>query len=150
MAGLPARQLDRLQSVINAAARLIYRSRKFDHVTPLLNDLTGCESRNESRFGSRFWCMCTADRMDLHHSTLLMTFTRWRRLSPGDGFVQRRLRHWSSHIPPTARSTIGDRALSVAAARAWNSLPLSVTSSASVPVVRKRLKTVLVTRSFPS
>jgi len=34
-------------------------------------------------------------------------------------------------VPETARSTIGDRAFSVAAAQAWNSLPLSVTSSGS-------------------
>ena len=39
LASLPACQLDRLQSVLNAAARLINRSRKFDQVTPLLNDL---------------------------------------------------------------------------------------------------------------
>jgi len=37
--GLPAVQLDRLQSVLNAAARLIYRRRKFDHVPPLLKEL---------------------------------------------------------------------------------------------------------------
>ena len=38
-AGLPAHQYRRLQSVLNAAARLIYRRRRFDHVTPLLSDL---------------------------------------------------------------------------------------------------------------
>jgi len=53
-------------------------------------------------------------------------------------------------VPATVRSTIGDRAFSVAAAQAWNSLPLSVTSSASLPVFRKHLTTVLFTRSFPS
>jgi hypothetical protein len=39
LAGLPATLLSRLQSVLNAAARLIFRARKFDHVTPLLRDL---------------------------------------------------------------------------------------------------------------
>jgi len=39
IAGLPARQLNRLQSVLYAAARLIYRARKFDHVMPLLREL---------------------------------------------------------------------------------------------------------------
>ena len=39
LAGLPAVQLDRLQSVLNAAVRLIYRRRKFDHVSPLLKEL---------------------------------------------------------------------------------------------------------------
>jgi len=39
LAGPPARLLDRMQSVLNAAARLIYWSRKYDHVTPHLKDL---------------------------------------------------------------------------------------------------------------
>jgi len=38
-AGLADQSLVRLQSVLNAAARLIYMSGKFDHVTPLLSEL---------------------------------------------------------------------------------------------------------------
>ena len=39
LAGLPRQLLNRLQSVMNAAARLVFSTRKFDHVTPLLRDL---------------------------------------------------------------------------------------------------------------
>jgi len=39
LAGVPGHLLDRLQSVLHAAARLIYRSRKYDPVSPLLRDL---------------------------------------------------------------------------------------------------------------
>jgi hypothetical protein len=39
LAGLPSHQLDRLQAVLNAAARLVYSARRRDHVTPLLMDL---------------------------------------------------------------------------------------------------------------
>jgi len=39
LAGLPGNQLDRLQSVINAAARLVCSARKYEHLTPLLRDL---------------------------------------------------------------------------------------------------------------
>ena len=39
LTGLPAYQYCRLQSVLNAAARLIYRRRRFDHVTSLLREL---------------------------------------------------------------------------------------------------------------
>ena len=39
LAGLPQRELDRVQSVVNAAARLSADARKYDHVTPLLMDL---------------------------------------------------------------------------------------------------------------
>ena len=39
LAGLPSHLLNRLQSVLNAAARLVCRARKYDHVTHLLRDL---------------------------------------------------------------------------------------------------------------
>ena len=39
LAGLPASSLDRLQSALNVAARLVLSARKYDHVTPLLRDL---------------------------------------------------------------------------------------------------------------
>jgi len=38
-AGLPASQLRGLQSVLNAATRLIHRSSQYEHVTPMLRDL---------------------------------------------------------------------------------------------------------------
>jgi len=39
LAGLPGRELNRLQSVLNAAARLIFAASKYYHVTPVLCDL---------------------------------------------------------------------------------------------------------------
>ena len=39
LAGLPSCDLDRLQSVINAAARLTVGAQRHDHITPLLADL---------------------------------------------------------------------------------------------------------------
>ena len=57
LAGLPAVQLDRLQSVLNAAAWLIYRRRKFDHVSPLLKELhwlRACECPSVSPSGWQF------------------------------------------------------------------------------------------------
>jgi len=39
LAGLPSCDLDRLQSVINAAARLTVGAQHHDNITPLLTDL---------------------------------------------------------------------------------------------------------------
>ena len=39
LAGLPVYQLDRLQSAINAAARMIYRASRYDNVSSLLKEL---------------------------------------------------------------------------------------------------------------
>ena len=50
MGGLPASQLNRLQSVLNAAARLIFGARKYDHVTPLLRELHWLRARERINF----------------------------------------------------------------------------------------------------
>jgi len=55
----------------------------------------------------------------------------------------------TSLVPRTSRSTIGDRAFCVTAARVWNTLTPSVQSSESLPIFRRRLKTELFSRSFP-
>ena len=39
--GLPLKQISRLQRVQNNAAKLVLRKSKYDHVTPLLQELTG-------------------------------------------------------------------------------------------------------------
>ena len=39
LAGISASLLDRLQSVFNAAAGLVFSARQSEHVTPLLHDL---------------------------------------------------------------------------------------------------------------
>ena len=38
LAPLPAYQVDRIQSVLNYAVRVVYGRRKYDHVTPILQD----------------------------------------------------------------------------------------------------------------
>jgi len=44
LVGFPASQLSRLQSVLNAAARLIHWSSQYEHVTPMLWDLHWLQS----------------------------------------------------------------------------------------------------------
>ena len=51
-------------------------------------------------------------------------------------------------VPSTRRSTLGDRAFPVAAARAWNSLPSSLRGVQSLTTFRHRLKTELFDSSF--
>jgi len=55
LAGLPKQLLERLESVQNAAACLVFAARRNDHITPLLHSLyTGYESLNESPSGLRY------------------------------------------------------------------------------------------------
>ena len=65
----------------------------------------------------------------------------------------RRLRSSSSQllqVPPFRRSTVGRRSFPVAASVLWNSLPLDIQSSLSLPIFRQQLKTFLFHKSFPT
>jgi len=110
--------LDRVQSAVNAAARLTAGARKYDHVTPLLKDLHWLRVQQRVQYK-----LCV-----LVHPCLNGTATRCMydlTVSLGTT-ARRRLRSVSSAdlvVPSTRRSTIGDRALAVASPRAWNSLP---------------------------
>jgi len=144
LAGLPDNLLDRLQSVLNAAARLINSARKFDHVTPLLRDLHWLPVRERITF--RLAVLAYRCQHNLAPPYLASSLHR-----VADIESRRRLRSASTaqlDVPPATRSTIGDRAFPVAAARAWNSLPVSVTSAPSLLAFRRRLKTELFLKAY--
>ena len=102
LAGLPACLLDSLQSVLNAAERLVYRSRSTTTRCRCCATSIGCVYRNASRFGSRCWR--TAARMDSHHRTSPTSSTGWLMSSHGGGCVRRRLRRWLCQSRRTLQS----------------------------------------------
>ena len=145
LAGLPASQLDRLQSVLNAAARLIHGLRKYDHVTPLLKEL------HWLRVPERITFRLSVLAYRCQHNAAPNYLAAQLNAVSNVGYRQR-LRSSSTttlDVPRTEHSTIGDRAFSVSAARSWNSLSAAVQSSESLDIFRRRLKTELFARSFP-
>lgn len=144
-AGLPAYQIDRLQSVLNAAARLVFSSRRYDHVTPLLRELHWL--RMEQRIEYKLSVLVYRCLSSQAPSYLINDLQRVSDLD-----ARRRLRSSSTCalvVPPTRRSTVGDRAFPVSAARTWNGLSTYVTSSPSLATFKRRLKTFLFARSYP-
>lgn len=145
LAGLPDYQYRRLQSVLNAAARLIHRSKRSEHITPLLRDLHWLRSR---------------ERIDFKLAVLVYRCLHGlapRYLSDGIRRVtdvnRRCLRSSSStklFVQRTRLVTVGDRAFPIAGSRLWNALPGDVISAPTLSVFRNRLKTHLFNRSFPS
>ena len=129
--------LKRLQSVMNSAARLVFSSPRYDHVSPLLRQLHWLKAR---------------ERIDFKLALLVYTCQHGAAASylsdelsqPADFEARRRLRCASAPsliVRRTRLSTIGYRAFPVAAARVWNSLPQHVTSATSLSVFRSRLNT---------
>ena len=129
LASLPTTQLDSLQSVMNAAARLVVCSaRKFEHITPLLRNFHWLRVPQRIEFKLAvlaFRC--------LHGTAPPYIACALRRVA--DIVSRRRLRSssMSDHDVPSARLvTMGDRAFGDAASRVWNDLPPNVTAVGAV------------------
>ena len=134
--GLPNKVLNKLQSVQNAAARIITLSHKHEHITPILVNLHWLPI--ESR---------------IKYKILLLTFKSLHGLSPA--YIQelisvykpnRNLRS-SSQVLLTAQpynlKSYGRRSFSVAAPELWNSLPISLRNILSLASFKNELKTHL-------
>ena len=145
MAGAPDVLLHRLQSVLNAAVRLVFSARKFDHTTPLLRELHWLKVPERVKFR-----LCV-----LTYRCLNGTAPHYlaETIHPVSSRGSRHLRSAYTStllVPSTRRSTLGDRSFPVAAARAWNALPRHVRNAASLPAFRRELKSVLFRSSFPA
>jgi len=133
----------RLQSVLNAAARLIFNLRRSDHVSDTLISLHWL--RVPERVRSKVAILaykvlqgCAPSYLAPFSYVVDFPSRRGLRSSCSDCLVQ----------PPGHRSTVGSRLFSVAGPHVLNCLPPQVTSEPSLATFRTRLKTILFTESY--
>ena len=84
-----------------------------------------------------------------HHPTCPTNFNKSLEWSPYSVWDHRVRQRSSYQLLEGRRSSLGDRAFLVAAARAWNSVPSTVTAASTLHSFRRALKTHLFTASFP-
>ena len=139
--GLPNCVTDKLQSVLNSAARLISLTRKHDHITPVLIDL--------------HWLPIT---YRIKFKIILMTFKILHNLAPEylNDLISiykpaRNLRSSSSLQLSTNSYNLksyGSRCFSVSAPHLWNSLPVSLRNIHQLDTFKSALKTYLFRQAF--
>jgi hypothetical protein len=144
LVGLPAYLVCRLQSVLNASARLVFNLRRYDSVTDTLANL--------------HW-LRVPQRVEYKIAVLTykaLNGTGPRYLGPlvrvADLPGRQSLRSAGTSrlvVPPVRLATVGSRAFAAAGPRIWNSLPGHVTSAGSLTTFRRLLKTHLFSQSFP-
>jgi len=138
LAGAPAVLLIRFQSVLNAAARLVFSA-------PLLQELHCL--RVPERIQFRLCVLtyrCLNGTAPQYLSECILPAS-----SRSSGRQIRSTESVSLLVPSTCCTTIGDRTFPVAAARAWNSLPQRVRPASSIVSFRRELKTYLFLKFFP-
>jgi len=145
--------LCRLQSVLNAAARLVFSARRSDHITPLLRELHWLKITQRIQFR-----LCVLAYHCLHGisppylaETLHLTsdIEACHRLRSGStstvSVPATRPFLWLQHEHGTTASYI----LTVYRRQWWNTLPVSVQTASSFLTFRRELKTFLFNISFP-
>ena len=120
--GIPNFQLRRLQSILNASARLIFNSPRFSSAAPLLDTLRWLPV--QKRIDFRLAVMAFNCRQGLAPKYLWDGITNVSSLSG-----RSRLRSSSTAalvVPLVRHRTLGGRAFRSGAVRVWNSLPSSI------------------------
>lgn len=137
LAGLPKNLLSKLQIIQNNAARLIYRKKKSDHVTPILQQLhwLPVEQRIEYKI-----CLltykCLHGFAPKYLSNLLQRYTPQRELRSSKDTLYLRLQE----IP---NNNYGKRAFKCIAPSLWNKLPIHIRQAQSIDIFKSLLKTHL-------
>ena len=139
--GLPNIQLGRLQRIQNCAARIITRSKRHEHITPVLEKL--------------HWLPV---HQRIKYKVLLLTYKALNNLAPP--YLMELLEEY--HPPRTLRSsgqkllkvpkfrtlTFGARAFSCAAPTLWNALPQSLRNITTLSTYISALKTHLFRETY--
>lgn len=139
--GLPKQKLDYVQRLQNAAARIVTRTRRNEHISHVLQTL--------------HWLPV---RQRVQYKIALITFKALHSMAPAylsalvtQVIPSRTLRSSSQcrlHVPKSVTKTLGERAFSVCAPQIWNSLPSSITNSDNIDNFKSQLKTFLFKEAF--
>ena len=137
LAGSPLSLLHKLQKVQNNAVRLIFKSSRSAHVTPLLRSLHWLPIHKRIHYKIALLCFKSFNNLAPSYiSDLLHVYTPSRQLrSASDTRIFR--------IPSCRTKTHGQRSFSYQAPILWNQLPYSVRHSLTLTSFKSSLKTHL-------
>ena len=135
--GLPEKYLGKLQRIQNSAARIVTKTKKSEHITPVLGNLHWLPVSKRIIFKLMLITFKSVNLMAPKYLTDLLQAYR-----PG-----RSLRSSADHLRLKERrfrtDSYGGRPFSVCAPVLWNRIPLKVRESPSLDVFKSRLKTYL-------
>jgi len=142
--GLPAYLMRQLQSVLNAAARLIYHLRTCDHITDALISLHWLRvpERIQYKLAILAYRVLHGDAPRYLGPLIRVNDLPGRR--PLCSTNTNRL-----VVPQVKLSTVCSRAFAVVAPDIWNRLPSDVVAANSLATFRRLLKRFLFRQSYP-
>jgi hypothetical protein len=134
--GLPDYQIQRLQRVQNTAARILTRTKKHKHISPIIKNLHWLPVAKRIVFKIlTLTYKCLHDLASAYLQQLLQTYEPSRTLRSSAQCLL--------EVPKTRLKSYGDRAFAKAAPSLWNSLPLDIRQCNNLDLFKTSLKTYL-------
>lgn len=139
--GISKRLLDRLQRIQNTGARIVTRTRRTQHITPVLKELHWLPVGYRIQFKILVltW-RALHDMAPPYIKDLLTLHIPARSLRSENKMMLK--------VPKSRTVTYGDRCFSKAAPVLWNSLPLTVRQADTLGSFKSRLKTYFFGLAF--
>lgn len=140
--GVPKNTSNKLQTVQNTAARIITRTSRFSHVTPILKELhwLPVQERIKYKILTHTYKALNGES-PIYMRNLLEVYIPRRDL--------RSKNEAATLVLPRSRTvTYGDRSFMTAAPKLWNSLPSNLRSATTLCSFKKALKTHLYKCSY--
>jgi len=139
--GIPESLLDTLQKVQNAAARVVTRTRKWDHIMPVLRDLLWLPTGQRIQYKLMVLVFMAFHRTAPPYlSDLVRLYRPARPLRSGDQNL--------IIVNPARTQSFGGKCFQTAGPRIWNNLPLELRLTNELCTFKTRLKTSLFKQAF--
>ena len=126
--------------MLNTAARNLTRTKKFDHITPVLASLHWLPVKARADFKVLLLTYKALHGLAPNLSDLVLPYIPTRTLRSQDAGLLT--------VPRISKQTAGGRAFSYRAPFLWNGLPIHVRDADSVSTFKSLLKTHLFSRSY--
>ena len=134
--GLSDSKIQRLQKIQNIAARILTRSPKTCHITPVLKDLHWLPIKSRILFKLLLFMFKAYHQTTPTYITNLITpYNPIRSLRSSEQLLL--------EVPRTRLNSFGSRAFSVAGPREWNKLPIALRKVKTLNSFKTSLKTFL-------
>ena len=132
---MPQTKLAKLQSLQNAAARIVTLTGKYSHITPILKSLHWLPIEQRTKYKMLLSVFhCVQGSAPQYNVSLINAYNPTRLLRSADsGFL----------VVPACTKSWGERAFARAGPSLWNSLPFSLRNVSSKESFKIELKTHL-------
>lgn len=134
LSGVPLKLLNQLQHLQNTAARVISRTSRYDHITPILKELHWLPVPKRVEFKTLVHTFKALHDQSPKYLKDLLEIHQPKRTLRSSNSIQ-------LVVPKQRTARFGERSFSSAAPKLWNATPSDIRDSKTVDVFKRSLKT---------